>query len=169
MMISTSSLRENRGGETGLRRVFVVDDHPIVRHGLELLINREADLAVCGEAGDADEALKEILSRKPDVVLVDIALGATSGISLTENIRRLDKELPVLVLSMHEETSYAERAVAAGANGYVMKQEAPETVIDAIREVLGGGFYLSEKMSSRALADWVRDVRRRRTQAEAVA
>jgi DNA-binding NarL/FixJ family response regulator len=140
---------------TAVSRVLIVDDHPIVRSGLGQLVQQEADLQVCGEASDASEALDEIERKKPDLVLVDISLGGSSGIELTKTIRERYERLPVLVLSMHDESLYAERALRAGAKGYVMKQEAAETVLKAIRKVLGGGLYVSDTIAARMLQEFV--------------
>jgi DNA-binding NarL/FixJ family response regulator len=131
--------------------VFIVDDHPIVRQGLKLLINQEADLTVCGEAEDAKAALLSIRKLKPAIAIIDISLGRDSGIELIKNIKLQYPDLSVLVLSMHDESLYAERAFRAGAKGYIMKQEAPEKVIIAIRRVLQGDIYLSEAMGSKML------------------
>ena len=133
-------------------RVLVVDDHPIIRRGLADLINQEEDLDVCGEATDAHEAIEMVGSLKPDIALVDISLKEINGIELIKHLKGRNAKLPMLVLSMHDETLYAERALRAGARGYVMKQEPPETVIGAIRKVLNGEIYVSEKMSSRLIS-----------------
>src|ERR1700730_14780388 len=108
------------------KRILVVDDHPIVRQGLALLINREPDLVVCGEAEEAQAALTAIEDLRPDILIVDISLQGPDGIDLVKTIRTKHAGMPVLVLSMHEESIYAERALRAGANGYIMKQEATE-------------------------------------------
>ncbi|HOS39297.1 MAG TPA: response regulator [Spirochaetota bacterium] len=126
--------------------VLIVDDHPIVRQGLLQIINREPDLVVCGEARGADEALRFVSNTLPDIAVVDISLEGSSGIDLTRALRERYPELPVLVLSIHDEAIYAERALRAGARGYVMKQEAPGRVVGAIRTVLEGRQYLSEAM-----------------------
>ncbi len=133
--------------------VMLVDDHPIVRHGLSLLINQEADLELCAEANTAVETLEYLKSVMPDIILVDISLQGSSGIELTRAIRESYPDLPVLILSMHDETLYAERALRAGARGYVMKQESAETVLHAVRRVLAGEIYLSDKLASRLLRD----------------
>src|SRR5580704_12223835 len=104
-------------------RILIVDDHPLFREGLQQMIDRTPDLMVCGEAGDAKEALQAIVDQKPDLVLVDISLGVGSGIDLVKTIKSKYDDLPVLVVSMHDESLYAERALRAGAMGYVMKQE----------------------------------------------
>lgn len=137
------------------RRVLIVDDHPIVRHGLRQVLNQDDDLVVCGEAGNAAEALEKIAELKPDVVIVDISLETSNGIELTKSIRSTDQELPVLMLSMHDESLYAERALRAGANGYVMKQEAAETVVKAVRTVVQGDLYVSDAIASRMLRDFL--------------
>jgi DNA-binding NarL/FixJ family response regulator len=137
-------------------RVFVVDDHPIVRQGLAMMINRESDLEVCGEAEDALAAVVAIERLRPDVVVVDISLHGPDGIELVKTIRTRDAHLPVLVLSMHDESIYAERALRAGANGYIMKQEATERVLIAIRRILNGDVYLSHSAASRVVNQFVR-------------
>jgi len=138
-----------------MARVFVVEDHPLVRTGLTSLINRQQDLAVCGEAADAETALGSICSLEPDAVVVDISLPGKSGLELIRDIKARYPQLPVLVLSMHEETVYAERALRAGAAGYVLKSEASETVIGAIREVLRGRVYVNETISSALVRGFV--------------
>jgi len=130
-------------------RVFVVDDHPIVRQGLSQLINREPDLMVCGEAEDARAALDAIPQLKPAILIVDVSLDGPDGIELLKNIRARDPKLPVLILSMHDESLYAERALRAGANGYIMKQEATDRVLIAIRQILGGEMYVSDRMAQK--------------------
>jgi DNA-binding NarL/FixJ family response regulator len=130
-------------------RILIVDDHPIVRFALAEIMNRQHDLVVCGEASDAAGALSALPECQPQIVLVDISLGDSNGIELTRTIRSQNAELPVLVLSMHDEVVYAERALRAGANGYVMKHEDPETILSAIRSVLADGRYLSERMIDR--------------------
>ena len=126
------------------------------RDGLRQLIDREPDLTVCGDAAEADSALEEIRKLKPDLVVVDITLGGTSGIDLIKAIKNENEDFPVLVVSMHDESLYAERALRAGAMGYVMKQEPAKTVKTAIRKVLGGDMHLSEKMSSSVITRFMR-------------
>jgi len=133
---------------TEASRILIVDDHPLFREGLHQLIDREPGLSVCGEAADMDEALRLVTEAKPDLVIVDISLGSQSGIDLIKNLKANDSELPVLVVSMHDESLYAERSLRAGAMGYVMKHEPPKTVKVAIRRVLSGEMYLSERMAS---------------------
>ena len=142
---------------TAKSAIFIVDDHPIVRQGLALLINREPDLAVCGDAEEAGAALRLIEAMKPDLVVVDISLNGPDGLDLLKNIRAHDPDLPVLMLSMLDELLYAERALRAGANGYIMKQEATEKVLVAIRRILGGGIYVSDRMANKMLHRFVGD------------
>jgi len=132
-------------------RVLVVDDHPIVRQGLVQLINQEADLVVCGDAENAHKAIEAIKLLKPDVAVVDISLKSINGLELIKNIKVDHPKLPILVLSMHDEGLYAERALRAGAKGYIMKQEATENMLMAIRRVLKGEIYVSEKMGAKML------------------
>lgn len=136
--------------------VMLVDDHPIVRQGMAQLINREADLTVCGEAASAHEAIALLKTIAPDVAVVDISLEDRSGLDLLKDMLIRRPKLRVLILSMHHESLYAERALHAGARGYVMKQEAPDKVLVAIRTILSGEIYVSEKVNAkmlRALAD----------------
>jgi DNA-binding NarL/FixJ family response regulator len=137
-------------------KIFVVDDHPIVRQGLGLLINREPDMIVCGAAEETQSALRAIPTLQPDVMVVDISLTGPDGLELVKMIRTRDANLPILVLSMHDESIYAERALRAGANGYIMKQEATEKVLVAIRRILRGEVYLSDRVSSKMLQQYVR-------------
>ena len=128
-------------------RVFVVDDHSIVRLGLTQLINREPDLEVCGEAEDAATALEAVDDARPDLLILDISLPGTDGIDVLKAVRARHSRLPVLILTMHDEFTYAQRALRLGANGYMMKQEASERVLLAIRQILGGEIYVSERMA----------------------
>src|SRR5580692_10805310 len=134
-----------------ISRIFLVDDHPVVRQGLALLINREPDLAVCGDAEEASSALHKIELLKPHLVVVDLSLNGPDGLDLLKNIRMRYANLPVLILSMLDELLYAERALRAGANGYIMKQEATEQVLVALRRILGGEIYLSDRMADKLL------------------
>jgi DNA-binding NarL/FixJ family response regulator len=137
------------------KRIVIVDDHPLFRKGLEQLINSSADgFGICGEAGDAAEGMTVIRRLKPDLVIVDLSLPGANGIELIKNIRAEFQKLPVLVVSMHDESLYALRALRAGAQGYVMKQEALENVINAIREVLAGRPYLSQDMSAKLITNF---------------
>jgi DNA-binding NarL/FixJ family response regulator len=137
------------------RTVFVVDDHPIVREGLAQMINRESDLTVCGEAQEKHGALQMIDALKPDILIVDISLNGPDGLDLLKNIRTKDPSLPVLILSMHDESIYAERALRAGANGYIMKQEATEKVLVALRRILSREIYVSSRVASKMLHQFV--------------
>jgi DNA-binding NarL/FixJ family response regulator len=137
------------------QKVFVLDDHPIVRQGLALLIDQEPDLIVSGQAEEAHSALKGIAACRPDIVIVDISLSGPDGLDVIKTIRTTDASLPVLVLSMHEETVYAERALRAGANGYIMKQEATEKVLVALRRILNHEIYVSERIASKLLRQYV--------------
>jgi DNA-binding NarL/FixJ family response regulator len=132
-------------------RVVIVDDHPLLRKGVGQLINNEKDLLVVGEAENAAKALTAIEVLQPDVALIDISLGGASGIELLKNIKARFPKLRVLVLSMHDESVYAHRALRAGASGYIMKQEATEMVLTALRKVLRGEVYLSESLGARML------------------
>ncbi len=136
-------------------RVLVVDDHPIIRQGLGLLINQESDLVVCGEAEEATGAMHVLASSKPDILIVDISLNGPDGLDLLKNIRNLYPTLPVLILSMHDESIYAERALRAGANGYIMKQEATEKVLVALRRLLCGEIYVSDRIANRMLKHYI--------------
>lgn len=132
-------------------RVFVVDDHPIVRHGFAQLLALEPDLELCGQAADARAAVAAIAAAKPDVVIVDVSLGEASGIDLIGEIKQRLPRAAVLVVSMHDEQLYAERSLRAGAGGYVMKHEAPTAIVRAIRTVAAGGIFVSEAVSARLL------------------
>lgn len=136
-------------------RVLLIDDHPIVRQGLAQLIDREPDLKVCGEAEGAADAPAAVDSLRPDVVMIDLLLKETDGFELIKSLHARHPTLPMLVLSMHKETLYAERALRAGAKGYIMKQEAAHLVLAALRTVLSGAIYLSQAMSSRLVTKLV--------------
>jgi DNA-binding NarL/FixJ family response regulator len=143
--------------EAGARKkaVFLVDDHPLVREWLTNLIHRQGDLTVCGEADTAAGAKQAIPALKPDIAIVDIGLKDSSGIELIKDLKRLSPGLAVLVLSMHEEAHYVERALRAGARGYIMKRETTRKVIAAIRQVLQGKLYVSEEMAEAMAAQFV--------------
>ena len=130
------------------RSVLIVDDHPIVRQGLSQLINAEHDLMVCGDAATVDEAMQSLDSADPDVVIIDLSLADSDGLELIKEIRNKTRQLPVLVLSMHDENMYAERLLSAGANGYIMKQAAADQLLIALRRVLAGGVYVSEDLGA---------------------
>ncbi|HVN70941.1 MAG TPA: response regulator transcription factor [Desulfomonilia bacterium] len=142
-------------GTGGRHRILIVDDHPIFRHGLGQLISQEDDLTVCGEAEDYHGAMNAVEALKPDMVVVDITLKDMSGIDLIKEVHKYHKGLPMLVISMHDESLYAERAFRAGARGYVMKQEASESVVQAIRQVLSGGIYASRRVTENILTRFI--------------
>lgn len=148
-MNPSSRTKPDKTETSGKTKVFLVDDHPLVREWLSQLIQREADLSVCGEAEDTQEALQKIESTKPDIVIADISLKTTHGLELVKDLQARLPSLPVLVLSMHDESLYAERVLRAGAKGYITKQEATKKILLAIRQVLAGQIYISEKMASR--------------------
>jgi len=132
-------------------KVMIVEDHPLFRERLALLINKEPDMEVCGEADNIRGAMETILATKPDAAVVDITLKGSSGLELLKDLKAQSIELPVLVLSMHDESLYAERAIRAGAKGYITKDEASDKVMLAIRKVMGGEIYLSEGTTTRIL------------------
>jgi DNA-binding NarL/FixJ family response regulator len=133
------------------RRILVVDDHPMVRDWLAQMINREPDLAVSGEAGDAAGALEKISNDPPDMAIVDLTMGDNHGTELIREIAQRFPQVPVLVVSMHDESLYGERAIRAGAKGYITKQEAGDQIRTAIRSVLSGRIYLSDALASRMI------------------
>jgi DNA-binding NarL/FixJ family response regulator len=138
-----------------MAKILIVDDHPLVRTGLAQLISDCPDLEVCGEAADMAEALKQIDASSPDLAIIDLSLAGGSGLDLIEHIKSRDRNILMLVASMHDETLYAERVLAAGACGYINKQEAQESIIQAIRQVLNGKVYLSQHMTERLLSGMV--------------
>lgn len=129
-------------------RILIVDDHPIIREGLTMMLGREKNLIICGEAEDINTALNAMKKLNPDMLIVDVTLASGSGIDLIKCVRKTHPRLPVLVLSMHDGIYYAEQALRAGANGYVTKMEAPKTLVTAIRKVISGDIYLSEKTAT---------------------
>lgn len=129
-----------------IRRVFIVEDHPVFREGLVRMLSTEKDLEVCGEAGDYDQGLKNIQRFKPDIVLVDLELPGKSGLDLIKKIRALKLPVKLLVVSMYDEALYADRVLRAGGDGYIMKEESPEEIVHAIRDVLDGHIYVSEEV-----------------------
>jgi len=135
-----------------------VDDHPVFRHGISALINAEADLMVCGEASSSPTALDAMRTLTPDVALLDISLPGTNGIELIKLMKAEQPKLPLLVLSMHDESLYALRALKAGALGYVMKAEALTHVLDALRKVLIGEIYVSPRLSERLIFQAIQSV-----------
>jgi DNA-binding NarL/FixJ family response regulator len=136
------------------KRIVIVDDHPLFRKGLEELIHSDGAFAVCGEAGNAGEAMDVIRKLNPELAIVDLSLPGANGIELIKNIRAEFPKLPILVLSMHDESLYAVRALRAGADGYVMKHEAMANVIQAIREVFDGRPYLSPAMAAQVITQF---------------
>jgi DNA-binding NarL/FixJ family response regulator len=132
-------------------KILIVDDHPIMREGIVQLINHEKDLVICGQYEDAGEAFKGVEDHRPDLAVIDISLKGSSGIELLKNIKCNYPSILVLMLSMHDESLYAERVLRAGAAGYIMKQEATERILVAIRKVLNGEVYLSERMSTKLM------------------
>jgi DNA-binding NarL/FixJ family response regulator len=138
------------------RRIFIVDDHAMFRDGLRRLIDLETDLTVCGDAPDAADGLNGIRESVPDLVIVDISLDTTSGIDLIKAIKRDYEDMPVLVVSMHSESLYGDRALRAGAMGYVMKSEPATTVVSAIRTVLSGNVHISESMATLVVSKFVK-------------
>lgn len=140
-----------------MQKIFIVDDHPILREGLTQIINREKDFEVCGEAGDVAGSLEAIRKCRPDAAVVDLTLEDGSGLRLIENLHYYDRSLMVLVYSMHDENIYAERCFKAGARGYIMKEESIEKVILALRKIIGGDYYVSEKLGFRFLRKFVKN------------
>jgi len=136
---------------TARRRILIVEDHPMMRLGMTQLINGEPDLEVCGQAGDASEALKQLPGCRCDLVVCDVSLPGRSGLELIKDLAALHPGLPVLVISMFDETLHAERALRAGARGYLMKEAGGEKMLAAIRQVLAGRVYVSERMADRIL------------------
>jgi DNA-binding NarL/FixJ family response regulator len=137
-------LAEKDSNDKMKKRIFVVDDHPIIREGLRQLIAKQNDITICGEAEDAFQALTCIEKARPHLVIVDISLSRGNGLELVKSIKTQNPDVLVLVISMHDEALYAERSIHAGARGYVMKSEASDKVLTAIRSVLTGNIYLSE-------------------------
>ena len=136
--------------------IFLIDDHPIVREGMERMIDRELDMSVCGESDGGDETLSKLTKATPDVVVLDLSLTHSSGFDLIHLIQHQLPDTAIIVLSMHDENLYAERTLRAGASGYIMKQEAPAKVLNAIRKVAAGHIYVSEQISKRLLKGLVK-------------
>lgn len=152
----------------GNARVLIVDDHPIIRQGMAALLAGVAGFAPIDQASSGEEALTQARRDRPDVVLLDLSLGAESGLDVLRRLQALDRSIPVLVMSMHDESLHAERALRAGAVGYVMKHEATETVIDAIRRVLRGEVALSPRMQTALIARMTTQSERRRSGVDAL-
>jgi len=143
-------MNSNTSGTTVPKHgVFIVDDHPLVREGLTNLINRQSDLVVCGEAKDSAEAIDGMTKARPDVAIIDISLTNESGLELIKQLVKQFPQVALIVLSMHDEALYAERALRAGARGYVMKHETSKSVLASIRRVIGGDTYVSERIVNR--------------------
>jgi DNA-binding NarL/FixJ family response regulator len=143
-------MNSNTSGTTARKHgVFIVDDHPLVREGLTNLINRQSDLVVCGEAKDSAEALDGMTKERPDVAIIDISLTNESGLELIKQLVKQFPQVALIVLSMHDEALYAERALRAGARGYVMKHETSKNVLTSIRRIIGGDIYVSERIVNR--------------------
>lgn len=147
-------MSNHKQAAAGRRKVgiFLVDDHPVVRQGIRLLVGQEPDLAVCGDSDNASDALKAIDQLKPDLAIVDLSLKSGSGMELIKDLQTRCPKVLILVLSMHDETFYAQRALRAGARGYINKEEGAEKVVEGIRRILKGEIYLSEKIASKMLA-----------------
>ncbi len=142
---ATSSAADNR------KRVLIVDDHPFMRDGLAQLINKQPDLMVCGEAGNPQDAFGLMAKTKPELVLTDMTMPGRSGLEFIKDLNASDQNLPILVISMHDEIVYAERVLRAGARGYIMKEAGGENLLAAIRQILRGDVYVSPRMSARIL------------------
>jgi len=152
-MINEQPANETGGANGALERtnparIVIVDDHTIVRHGIAELLHRESDLRVVAEAGDAEEAINVISNTELDLAIVDISMPGMSGIDLVKRLVEIRPELPIIMMSMHDESLYSDRAYRAGAKGYVMKQEASDRLLLAIRKVLKGGVYVSDRMQT---------------------
>jgi DNA-binding NarL/FixJ family response regulator len=130
------------------KRIFIVEDHPVFRQGLTHIINAENDLAVCGHAGDVTSAMDAIPELGPDLAVVDISLPGKNGLELIKELRAANSQIKILVVSMHDEALYAGRVLRAGGDGYIMKQEDPEEIVNAIRDILAGHLYVSEEIFS---------------------
>jgi DNA-binding NarL/FixJ family response regulator len=130
-------------------KVYLVDDHPIVRMGIEQIVNAETDMEVCGASGNAEDALRDVSRLLPHLMIADISLSGTSGIELVRALKTRFPEVKAIILTMHDEAIYAERAIRAGARGYIMKRELSEKIVEAIRQVMAGRIFLSENMSAK--------------------
>ncbi len=151
MLAVEKKLQKNPAKGTGKARIFVVDDHALLRRGLADLINSEPGMELCGEAANLGDAYSEISRVSPDLVIVDVSLDGNDGVELTKELKRRWENLLILAYSMHEEEIYAERLLRAGARGYVMKKHPPETLLDAMKQILAGKTYLSERMADRLI------------------
>jgi len=144
-------MQRSRTSKESVKHLVLIDDHPLMRHGLAQLIRAEAGLDICGEAGSAREGLEVVARLKPDLAIIDLTLPDKNGLELVKDIRAMHPATQCLVLSMHEESLYGERSLRAGARGYVMKEEAADHLINAIQKVLSGGLYVSETLNTRML------------------
>ncbi len=144
-------MQRSRTSEKSVKRLVLIDDHPIMRHGLAQLIRAEEGLDVIGEAGSAREGLEVVAKLKPDLAVIDLTLPDKNGLELVKDIRALHPSTQCIVLSMHDETLYGERALRAGARGYVMKEEAADHLVTAIHKIISGGLYVSESLNARML------------------
>lgn len=133
------------------KKIIIIDDHPLMRKGLAMTLQAEADMDVCGQSESAEEGLQLLEDHDPDIAIVDISLPGMSGLELTKHIQALKPKVKVLVVSRHDESLYAERAIRAGARGYVMKLEAGEVIVQAVRRVMAGGIYVSAEINERLL------------------
>ena len=147
----TSTHQSDSASKGARKKILVVDDHPLMRAGLTQLINKQSGLEVCGEAGSPAEAKGKIPKLRPDLILADITMKEGSGLEFIKDVQAVHGHIPILVVSMHDEKIYAERALRAGARGYIMKEQSGEHLLTALQRVLGGGIYLSEGMSARML------------------
>jgi DNA-binding NarL/FixJ family response regulator len=144
-------MQRSRTSEKSVKRLVLIDDHPIMRHGLAQLIRAEEGLDVIGEAGSARDGLEVVGKLKPDLAVIDLTLPDKNGLELVKDIRALHPATQCIVLSMHDETLYGERSLRAGARGYVMKEEAADHLVTAIHKVISGGLYVSESLNARML------------------
>ncbi|MFC1672278.1 response regulator [Planctomycetota bacterium] len=141
--------------EQGTIRILLVDDHPIVRYGMRQLIELEKDMTVCGEAGSVDEGLAAVEKHNPDLAIVDITMDGRSGIELARDLSSRRPDFPVLMLSIHDEMDYVERALKAGARGYLTKREAPKLIVSAVRAVMQGEMFVPDSMATKLLTKLV--------------
>jgi DNA-binding NarL/FixJ family response regulator len=156
-------MQRSSTSQDSVKRVVLIDDHPIMRHGLAQLVRAEVGLDVCGEAGSAREGLEVVGRLKPDLAIIDLTLPDTNGLELVKDIRAMHPATQCLVLSMHDEALYGERSLRAGARGYVMKEEAADHLINAIQKVLSGSLYVSETLNARMLEQVTGSSRNRTT------
>jgi DNA-binding NarL/FixJ family response regulator len=155
--VTTTKAKNRATGENAKRviRVLIVDDHPVVRRGLVSMINQEPDMETCAEAEDFHQGLEAIKNHQPDLAIIDLSLKDIGGLELVKQVKVLYPEMPMLVLSMYDETLYCERVLRAGASGYIMKQEGTAKLIVAIRTVMDGEIYVSDRMASRMLGKFI--------------